>query len=74
MEDNGHLQEVGDQSRHHLQHRPPEARLHLHAFRGTGNQTIIDPVAQVEKLAQLLEKDLITRDEFDKKKREILGL
>jgi hypothetical protein len=42
--------------------------------KGTGNQTIIDPVAQVEKLAQLLEKDLITRDEFDKKKREILGL
>ncbi|CAB4694630.1 unannotated protein [freshwater metagenome] len=42
--------------------------------KGTANQTIIDPVAQVEKLAQLLEKDLITRDEFDKKKREILGL
>jgi hypothetical protein len=42
--------------------------------KGTGNQTTIDPVAQVEKLAQLLEKDLITRDEFDKKKREILGL
>ena len=41
---------------------------------GTSNQTSIDPVAQVEKLAQLLEKDLITREEFDKKKREILGL
>jgi len=41
---------------------------------GTSNQTSIDPIAQVEKLAQLLEKDLITREEFDKKKREILGL
>ena len=41
---------------------------------GSSGQAVIDPVVQVEKLAQLLEKDLITREEFDKKKREILGL
>lgn len=34
----------------------------------------IDPVAQVEKLAQLLEKGLLTKEEFEKKKKELLGL
>lgn len=34
----------------------------------------IDPVAQVEKLAHLLEKGLLTKDEFEKKKKELLGL
>jgi hypothetical protein len=31
-------------------------------------------VEQIEKLASLLEKGLITREEFDKKKQQILGL
>jgi hypothetical protein len=31
-------------------------------------------VDQIEKLASLMEKGLITRDEFDKKKKQILGL
>ena len=39
-----------------------------------GGAAAIDPVAQVEKLAQLLEKGLLTKDEFEKKKRELLGL
>ena len=41
---------------------------------GTGNQTIIDPVAQVEKLAGLLDRGLLTKSEFEIKKKEILGL
>jgi hypothetical protein len=31
-------------------------------------------VDQIEKLASLMEKGLITREEFDKKKTQILGL
>ena len=34
----------------------------------------LDPVSQVEKLAQLLEKGLLTNEEFEKKKKELLGL
>jgi hypothetical protein len=41
---------------------------------GTGNQTIIDPIAQVEKLAGLLDRGLLTKSEFEIKKKEILGL
>ena len=37
-------------------------------------QTTLDPVSQVEKLSLLLEKGLLTREEFDAKKKEILGL
>ena len=44
------------------------------AATGSGSNASIDPVAQVEKLANLLEKGLLTREEFDSKKREILGL
>ena len=39
-----------------------------------GGASVIDPVAQVEKLAQLLEKGLLTEEEFEKKKKELLGL
>ena len=39
-----------------------------------GGASVIDPVAQVEKLAQLLEKGLLTKEEFEKKKKELLGL
>jgi hypothetical protein len=39
-----------------------------------GGAAAIDPVAQVEKLAQLLEKGLLTKEEFEKKKKELLGL
>jgi hypothetical protein len=31
-------------------------------------------VEQLEKLAALLEKGILTQDEFDKKKQQILGL
>lgn len=34
----------------------------------------ISEVEQIEKLASLFEKGLITREEFDKKKQQILGL
>ena len=34
----------------------------------------IDPVEQLTKLAALLEKGLLTQEEFDKKKKELLGL
>jgi len=34
----------------------------------------IDPVEQLTKLAVLLEKGLVTQEEFDKKKKELLGL
>jgi hypothetical protein len=34
----------------------------------------ISEVEQIEKLASLMEKGLITREEFDKKKQQILGL
>lgn len=41
-----------------------------------GGQTSIslDPVSQVEKLAGLLDRGLLTKSEFEKKKKEILGL
>jgi hypothetical protein len=39
-----------------------------------GGAAAIDPVAQVEKLAQLLEKGLLTKEEFEKKKKDLLGL
>lgn len=41
---------------------------------GSSGASVIDPVVQVEKLAQLLEKGLLTKEEFEKKKRELLGL
>ena len=45
------------------------------ANRPTGNSgSTTSDVEQLEKLAALLERGLITREEFDKKKREILGL
>lgn len=42
--------------------------------KASGGAAAIDPVAQVEKLAQLLEKGLLTKEEFEKKKKELLGL
>ena len=42
--------------------------------KAAGGASAIDPVAQVEKLAQLLEKGLLTKEEFEKKKKELLGL
>ena len=42
--------------------------------KGSSGQAALDPVSQVEKLSLLLEKGLLTREEFDVKKREILGL
>ena len=42
--------------------------------KSSSGTTSLDPVSQVEKLAQLLEKGLLTKEEFDKKKNEILGL
>jgi hypothetical protein len=42
--------------------------------KGSSLQTALDPVSQVEKLSLLLEKGLLTREEFDAKKKEILGL
>ena len=45
---------------------------------GSSNNSItvsaIDPVEQLTKLAALLEKGLLTQEEFDKKKKELLGL
>ena len=40
----------------------------------TGAMNALDPVEQLTKLAALLEKGLITKKEFDKKKKELLGL
>jgi hypothetical protein len=42
----------------------------------SGGQTngSLDPVSQVEKLAGLLDRGLLTKSEFEKKKKEILGL
>ena len=42
----------------------------------SGGQTSgsLDPVSQVEKLAGLLDRGLLTKAEFEKKKKEILGL
>jgi hypothetical protein len=40
----------------------------------SSRSSAVDPVSQVEKLAQLLEKGLLTNEEFEKKKRELLGL
>jgi hypothetical protein len=34
----------------------------------------IDPIEQLTKLASLLEKGLLTQEEFDLKKKELLGL
>jgi uncharacterized FlaG/YvyC family protein len=42
--------------------------------KAAGGAAVNDPVTQVEKLAQLLEKGLLTKEEFEKKKRELLGL
>jgi len=36
--------------------------------------SVTSDVDQIEKLATLLEKGLLTREEFDKKKRDLLGL
>jgi hypothetical protein len=36
--------------------------------------SVASDVDQIEKLATLLEKGLLTREEFDKKKRDLLGL
>jgi len=33
-----------------------------------------DPLAELEKLAKLLDKGIITKEEFDFKKKKILGL
>ncbi len=33
----------------------------------------LDPVNQLSKLADMLEKDLLTREEFDSLKAELLG-
>jgi hypothetical protein len=40
---------------------------------GQANRSL-DPVSQVEKLAGLLDRGLLTKSEFEKKKKEILGL
>ena len=45
------------------------------SIRTDGKQTSsISEVEQIEKLASLMEKGLSTREEFDKKKQQILGL
>ncbi len=36
--------------------------------------SVTSDVDQIEKLATLMEKGLLTREEFDKKKRDLLGL
>jgi hypothetical protein len=42
---------------------------------GGGNAVVqSDPIEQLTKLASLLEKGLVTQEEFDKKKKELLGL
>ena len=38
-------------------------------LKGTGE----DPIVAIEKLGELLKKGLLTQDEFDKKKAELLG-
>lgn len=38
------------------------------------NYNTIDPIEQLTKLASLLEKGLITQEEFDLKKKELLGM
>lgn len=38
------------------------------------NYNTIDPIEQLTKLASLLEKGLITQEEFDLKKKELLGI
>lgn len=44
----------------------------------TSNKSVtvnaIDPIEQLTKLAALLEKGFVTQEEFDKKKKELLGL
>ena len=37
-------------------------------------QTTVDPLDRLEKLARLLEQGILTQEEFDKKKAEILDL
>lgn len=34
---------------------------------------VVDPAAQVEELADLCVRGLLTRDEFERRKRELLG-
>jgi hypothetical protein len=42
---------------------------------GSGNGVVqSDPIEQLTKLASLLEKGLVTQEEFEKKKKELLGL
>ena len=61
--------------------KPVKALIELHQkpiqAQGPANtvpQTSIDPLDRLEKLARLLEQGILTQDEFDKKKAEILDL
>ena len=38
------------------------------------DNTINDPYENLKKLKELLDMDIITQEEFDKKKKELLGL
>lgn len=50
-----------------------ESRTQMHSAANIVNQVQIDPLDQLEKLGSLLEKGLITRDEFEKQKTILLG-
>ena len=61
--------------------KPVKALIELHqkpiqaqSPANTVPQTSIDPLDRLEKLARLLEQGILTQDEFDKKKAEILDL
>ncbi|HFM6496279.1 PH domain-containing protein [Enterococcus lactis] len=48
-----------------------EAKNHDHTEQ---NQSLTSPIQKVKELKELLDMDIITTDEFEKKKKELLGL
>jgi methionine salvage enolase-phosphatase E1 len=52
--------------------RQQKQKVKVGAHTGAVVRQDTDPAAQLEKLAGLLEKGLITRDEFEQKKRKLL--
>jgi hypothetical protein len=41
---------------------------------GSWDAFIVDPAAQLEELAQLCTRGLMTREEFERRKRNLLGV
>ncbi|EOS8023990.1 hypothetical protein C6329_RS07920 [Enterococcus faecium] len=48
-----------------------EAKNHDHTEQ---NQSLTSPIQKVKELKESLDMDIITTDEFEKKKKELLGL